>query len=111
MAEPSIIIIGAGIAGLSAGCYAQMNGYHMGFQPGEKVHGIVTEVGPEFIIIDLNAKHEGDDVHHVYTVRLDGSETRRINGVGADACSFYFPSRDRLIWTSTRDRLRAYSDD
>ncbi|MDP2951817.1 MAG: NAD(P)/FAD-dependent oxidoreductase, partial [Chloroflexota bacterium] len=28
MAEKSIIIIGAGIAGLSAGCYGQMNGYH-----------------------------------------------------------------------------------
>jgi phytoene dehydrogenase-like protein len=27
MAEKSIIIIGAGVAGLSAGCYAQMNGY------------------------------------------------------------------------------------
>ncbi len=26
--EKSIIIIGAGIAGLSAGCYSQMNGYH-----------------------------------------------------------------------------------
>lgn len=28
MSEKSIAIIGAGIAGLSAGCYAQMNGYH-----------------------------------------------------------------------------------
>src|SRR5262245_8761059 len=27
MAEKSIIVIGAGLAGLSAGCYAQMNGY------------------------------------------------------------------------------------
>ena len=27
MAQRSIIIIGAGIAGLAAGCYAQMNGY------------------------------------------------------------------------------------
>lgn len=27
MAEKSILIIGAGLAGLSAGCYAQMNGY------------------------------------------------------------------------------------
>jgi len=26
--EKTIIIIGAGIAGLAAGCYAQMNGYH-----------------------------------------------------------------------------------
>ena len=27
MSEKSIIIIGAGIAGLSTGCYGQMNGY------------------------------------------------------------------------------------
>jgi phytoene dehydrogenase-like protein len=27
MAEKSIIVIGAGLAGLSTGCYAQMNGY------------------------------------------------------------------------------------
>jgi phytoene dehydrogenase-like protein len=27
MSEKSILIIGAGIAGLSTGCYAQMNGY------------------------------------------------------------------------------------
>jgi thioredoxin reductase len=26
--DRSIIIIGAGIAGLAAGCYGQMNGYH-----------------------------------------------------------------------------------
>ena len=28
MPDKSIIIIGAGVAGLSAGCYGQMNGYH-----------------------------------------------------------------------------------
>jgi phytoene dehydrogenase-like protein len=28
MREKSVIIIGAGLAGLSVGCYAQMNGYH-----------------------------------------------------------------------------------
>jgi thioredoxin reductase len=27
MSEKSVIIIGAGIAGLAAGCYARMNGY------------------------------------------------------------------------------------
>ena len=27
MTEKSLIIIGAGLAGLSTGCYAQMNGY------------------------------------------------------------------------------------
>ena len=39
MREKTIIIIGAGIAGLAAGCYAQMNGYRsqifeMHFAPG-----------------------------------------------------------------------------
>jgi Tol biopolymer transport system component len=50
-----------------------------------------------------NAKLEGDETHQVYTVRIDGSEVRRINDRGADACSFYFPDGKRLVWTSTRD--------
>ncbi len=52
-----------------------------------------------------NAKLEGDDTHHVYTWNLDGTDIRRINDTGADACSYYFPDMQRLIWTSTRDRL------
>ncbi|MCP4203838.1 MAG: hypothetical protein GY769_18115, partial [bacterium] len=44
----------------------------------------------------------GDDVdYHVHTMKLDGTESRRINDVGRDACSFFFPEGDRLIWTST----------
>ena len=53
----------------------------------------------------FNAKLEGDPIHQVYTANLDGTEIRRINDRGADACAYYFPSGDRLIWTSTRDRL------
>ncbi len=52
-----------------------------------------------------DAKTEGDEVHHVYTVNLDGSSLRRINDKGSDACSFYFPDGKRLVWTSTRDHL------
>ncbi len=52
-----------------------------------------------------NAKLEGDDTHHVYTWNVDGTDIRRINGTGADACSYYFPGDQRLIWTSTRDHL------
>ena len=44
-----------------------------------------------------NAKREGDEVHHVYTVNLDGSGLVRINDKGADACSFYFPNGKRLV--------------
>jgi phytoene dehydrogenase-like protein len=43
MDEKSIIIIGAGIAGLSAGCYAQMNGYGTRiFEMHDKPGGLVT---------------------------------------------------------------------
>ena len=54
MAEKSIIIIGAGIAGLSAGCYGQMNGYktkifEMHTLPG----GLCTSWKREGYLIDL----------------------------------------------------------
>ena len=50
-----------------------------------------------------NAKRDGDDAYHVYTLKLDGTDIRRINDRGEDACSFYFPDGKRIIWTSTRD--------
>jgi Tol biopolymer transport system component len=50
-----------------------------------------------------NAKREGDQAHHVYTVSLDGAQIRRVNDKGEDACSFFFPDGKRLIWTSTKD--------
>lgn len=43
MAEKSIVIIGAGIAGLSAGCYGQMNGYRTQiFELHDKPGGLCT---------------------------------------------------------------------
>lgn len=43
MTEKSLIIIGAGIAGLSAGCYAQMNGYRSKiFEMHDKPGGLCT---------------------------------------------------------------------
>jgi len=63
----------------------------------------------------LNARLIEQEVeYHVYTVRLDGTDIRRINSLGADACSYYFPDGQRLIFTSTRDNPRLprgdYSD-
>lgn len=53
-----------------------------------------------------NAKHSADDEsYHVTTLRLDGSDIRRINDRGHDACAYYFPDGQRLIWTSTRDHM------
>ncbi|WP_292223610.1 hypothetical protein [Brevundimonas sp.] len=39
-----------------------------------------------------------------YTFTDEGTDVRRINDRGQDACSFFFPDGKRLIWTSTRDR-------
>jgi TolB protein len=52
-----------------------------------------------------NAKRDGDDGFRVYTLKIDGTEIRRINDRGDDACSFFFPNGKRLIWTSNRDHL------
>jgi Tol biopolymer transport system component len=51
------------------------------------------------------AKRNGDAVHHVYTLKIDGTEIKRINDLGEDACSFYFPDGKSIIWTSTRNHL------
>jgi TolB protein len=50
-----------------------------------------------------NAKRAGDAVHHVYVTNLDGTEIRRINDKGEDACSFFMPDGKHVVWTSTRD--------
>jgi Tol biopolymer transport system component len=52
-----------------------------------------------------NARREGDDGYRVYTFAIDGGEVHRVNDVGSDACSFYFPDGKRVVWTSTRDWL------
>lgn len=61
-----------------------------------------------------NARQPGDSGYHVYVVGVDGTGLRRINDVGADACSFFLPDGRHLIWTSTRDHLELppgnYSD-
>jgi TolB protein len=50
-----------------------------------------------------NAQREGDSGFRVYTLKLDGTDIRRIEDKGDDACSFYFPDGKRIIWTSTKD--------
>lgn len=53
----------------------------------------------------FNAKMGDDNNYQTYTASLDGKSVRRINDKGHDACSYYFPSGDRLLFTSTRDNL------
>jgi len=60
---------------------------------------------PDSKALICNAKGEGDSTHMVYTINIDGSNKKRINDKGEDACSFYHPNGKRIIWTSTRDNL------
>ena len=34
-----------------------------------------------------------------------GTDIRRINDIGQDACSYFFPDMTRVVWTSIRDNL------
>ena len=70
--------------------------------PGEAAEGYFS---PDSRSMICNAKMAGDKEFQVYTFRLDGTDVRRINDKGADACSFYYPDGKKLIWTSTRDNL------
>lgn len=40
-----------------------------------------------------------------YIFTDDGKLVRRINDRGQDACSYFFPDQERIVWTSTRDRM------
>jgi len=40
-----------------------------------------------------------------YIFTEDGKLSRRINDRGQDACSYFFPDQQRVIWTSTRDNM------
>jgi len=52
-----------------------------------------------------DAKMEGDESFFVYTLNIDGTDIKKINDKGEDACSYYHPNGKSLIWTSTRDHL------
>lgn len=70
--------------------------------PGSAAEAYFSPDGTSLI---CNARLEGDGTYYVYTMKLDGTNVRRINDRGKDACSYFFPDGQRIIWTSTRDCL------
>ena len=40
-----------------------------------------------------------------YIFTDDGKVSHRINDRGQDACSYFFPNQERIVWTSTRDNM------
>lgn len=71
--------------------------------------GAEAYFSPDDKSLIFNGKNTEDDiVHMVYTVNIDGTNLKRINDKGADACSYYHPNGESLIWTSTRDNLEMH---
>ncbi len=59
---------------------------------------------PDGRYLVLNARREeSESDYHVFVTNLDGSEIRCINDQGYDACSYFFPDGNRIVFTSTRD--------
>ena len=99
----SIIIIGAGIAGLSSGCYAQMNGYKTRiFEMHDKPGGLCTSWtrgGYTFdgCIIWLIGTKAGTDINRVWQELgavqgrrfIDYAVSQRIEGSDRQALTFY----------------------
>jgi len=72
MSEKSIIIIGGGIAGLSAGCYGQMNGFRTRiFEMHKKPGGLCTSWKRQGYVVDgcihwLVGSRPGSGFHHIW---------------------------------------------
>jgi len=106
------IVLAAGIMALAIGS-APGRGKAIGQEIKERPCHAIPNLGeaaewyfsPDGKFLVGNAKQAGDTAHHVYVASFDGSDIRRINGLGEDACSFFYPDGRRVLWTSTRDNL------
>jgi phytoene dehydrogenase-like protein len=80
MEERSIIIIGAGLAGLSAGCYAQMNGYKTQiFEMHNIPGGLCTSWERKGYIFDGSIHYltgSGSGIHHRFFEELGATQGR-----------------------------------
>ena len=50
----------------------------------------------------FQSKRDGRECDQIYTMRTDGSGTRMVStGKGRTTCSYFFPRRDRILYSST----------
>lgn len=51
----------------------------------------------------VTARMEGEKNHNVYILNIDGTNVRRITDKGKDACTFFAPNGQYIVFSSTRD--------
>jgi phytoene dehydrogenase-like protein len=111
MSQKSIIIIGAGIAGLSAGCYAQMNGYRTRiFELHDLPGGLCTAWKRKDYIFDgcihyLFGSGEGQPFHGMWE-QLGAVQNRRM--VNHESYQHITDGDKTLIVYADPDRLEAH---
>lgn len=71
-------------------------------------NGAEAYFSPDGKAIVFNGKMAQDTTHQVYTVNIDGTNLKKINSIGDDACSHFTPDGKQLIWTSTKDNLHMH---
>ncbi len=76
---------------------AQLSAYRRGFDPGERVQGTVTDIGPAFVVVDLNAKREGI----VATDDLKDADGALTVAVGDGLTAYFVGMRDGAFLLST----------
>jgi len=71
-------------------------------------NGAEAYFSPDGKAVIFNGKMGTDTTHQVYTINIDGTNLKKINAIGDDACSHYTPDGKNLIWTSTKDNLHMH---
>lgn len=71
-------------------------------------NGAESYFSPDSKSVIFNGKLNDDTTHQVYTINIDGTNLKKINAVGDDACSHFTPDGAHLIWTSTKDNLHMH---
>ncbi|MDR3340480.1 MAG: hypothetical protein LBT25_10400 [Candidatus Symbiothrix sp.] len=67
--------------------------------------GAEAYFSPDSKSLVYNGKEGADSTYYVYTINIDGTNQKKINSIGEDACSFFHPNGADIVWTSTRDNL------
>jgi len=112
LAEKTIAIIGAGIAGLSAGCYARMNGYDVDiYESHDKPGGMCTswkrkDYVFDYCIHNLAGTSSRCGLHPVWRELGALQDTEIINH--DEFVSIELPGGEEVHWYTDLDRLSAH---